>query len=204
MNLQEMLGSDFHEGMTIEEVNTALSGKKFADLSTGQYVDVNKYKSELAAKNAELAKKQEEINSRLSDDEKTQASIKADKDRIKELEKQIEQQRITSNVDGVKSLTNNIVSTFELKSDDADYNDMVSVLSKVDTESARKTASYINKLVKDAYDKGKMDASKNNLGDFGKGVGKSASASAIGAFGAELAKETSAANVDPEYYFKKN
>ena len=205
MNLQEMLGDSFHEGMTIDEINTALSGKKFADLSTGQYVDANKYKADIASKNAELAKKQEEINSKLTADEKTQADIKADKDRIKQLEQQIEQQRVSSNVDGVKALTSSVLSTLEIKNDDVDYNAMVDVLSKIDSDNARKTATYINKLVKDAYEKGKTDADKNNLGGFGAGVGKpSTSGSVVGKFGADLAKEMTSSNVDPEYYFKKN
>ena len=43
MNLQELLGADYVEGMSIDAINNALSTRKFADLSTGQYVDKNKY-----------------------------------------------------------------------------------------------------------------------------------------------------------------
>ena len=85
MNIQEMLGDAFHEGMTIEEINTALSGRKFADLSTGQYVDANKHKAEVEALNKTLAKKTSELNARLSDDEKAAASREADKAYIKQL-----------------------------------------------------------------------------------------------------------------------
>ena len=40
--LQALLGDSYKEGMTIEEIGEFFKGKKFADLSTGNYVDKNK------------------------------------------------------------------------------------------------------------------------------------------------------------------
>ena len=44
-NLKKLLGDGYHEGMTVEEINSALNGKNFVDLKSGRYVDKNKYDS---------------------------------------------------------------------------------------------------------------------------------------------------------------
>jgi hypothetical protein len=43
--LKEILGDAFKEGMTFDEVESALSNKNLADLSTGNYVALGKYNS---------------------------------------------------------------------------------------------------------------------------------------------------------------
>lgn len=42
-NLKNLLGSAYHEGITVEEINTFLSGKNYVNLKDGGYVDKNKY-----------------------------------------------------------------------------------------------------------------------------------------------------------------
>lgn len=44
-NIKSLLGDAYKEGMTLEEVNRALEGKKLVDLSTGEYVSKGKYDS---------------------------------------------------------------------------------------------------------------------------------------------------------------
>lgn len=43
--LKEILGEAYKDGMTVEEIETAISNKKFADLSTGAYVSISKYQA---------------------------------------------------------------------------------------------------------------------------------------------------------------
>ena len=43
MDWKLLLGDAYKEGMTLEDVNAFFKGKKFADLSTGNYVDKNKF-----------------------------------------------------------------------------------------------------------------------------------------------------------------
>ena len=57
MNLQELLGEAYNENMSIEDINNALQGKNLADLSTGNYVDINKYNREIQDLQAKLTKK---------------------------------------------------------------------------------------------------------------------------------------------------
>lgn len=42
-NIKNLLGSAYHENITIEEINSALEGKKYVDLSSGEYVAKGKY-----------------------------------------------------------------------------------------------------------------------------------------------------------------
>ena len=202
MNLQEMLGDAYHEGITVEEINTALSGKKFADLSTGNYVDAHKYKTDLEAKNNELSNVRKELDARLSDSEKEEANRNADKAKIKELEDFIKQQTISSNRDRVESLTGDVKAILGIDEKNEDYINMLNVLSKDETESARSVAAYINKIAKESYEKGKKDANKDNLGNFSEGIGKSGEKASDASFGKMLAESGKPA-IDPNYYFKK-
>lgn len=44
--LRELLGSAYKEGMTLEEAEKALASKRLADLSTGEYVSIEKYNAD--------------------------------------------------------------------------------------------------------------------------------------------------------------
>lgn len=204
MNLQEMLGDAFHEGMTIDEINTALSGKKFADLSTGGYVDKNKYNADLQAKDAELQKKAQELSAKMTAEEKAQAAD-AEKDAlIESLKKQI----LDSNVYNSKSTAESIMakskSTLGISDGDASYDNFIKSISTDNVETTKVLATYINKLVQDGYNKGRDDASKDNLGNFGKNVNTTSTGNgeSVENYGAQLAKSTVTKQVDSDLYFK--
>lgn len=55
-DLKELLGADFKDGMTIDEVNAALKDRKIVDLATGEYVGKGKY--EAAIKERDDARKE--------------------------------------------------------------------------------------------------------------------------------------------------
>ena len=121
MNLQEMLGDAFHEDMSFDEINTALSGKKWADLSTGNYVDANKYKADLEAKTNELSNVRKQLDAKLSDSEKEAASREADKAKIRELEEFIKNQNVASNRDRVEALTGDVKTILGIENNNEEY-----------------------------------------------------------------------------------
>lgn len=203
MDLQEMLGDAFHEGMSIDEINTALSGKKFADLSTGNYVDKNKYDADLKAKDSEIQRKAEALSQKMNDDEK-KAAADAEKDAlIERLEQQIKNQTIDTNRTKAETLTTDVRTILDIKPDDGGYKGLLDALSNIDGDAPSAVATYINKLVKDSYEKGKKDATKDGLGKFADGVGKQSTPGKeeVGSFGKKLA-ESNKPDVDPNYYFK--
>lgn len=203
MNLQEMLGESFHEGMSIDEINAALSGKKFADLSTGAYVDKNKYEADLRLKDNELQRKAQELSAKMTAEEKAQAK-EAEKDALIEtLKKQI----LDSNVYNSKSTAESILSSSKnilgIADGDASYEAFIGSISSDNLDNTKTLATYINKLVQDSYKKGKNDASKDNLGAFSKNVSTASSGDgkATENFGAQLAKMNTIKEVDSNLYF---
>lgn len=59
MTIKELLGDAYREDMTIAEIESALAGKKLADLSTGEYVSKKKYDDEVAKRTTLETKVQE-------------------------------------------------------------------------------------------------------------------------------------------------
>ena len=80
MDLKELLGEAYKEGMTFEEVNTALSSMKLADLSTGKYLNKDMVEAERAKLENEKKDLEQQLNAKLTDDEKT-AKLAAEKDK---------------------------------------------------------------------------------------------------------------------------
>lgn len=76
--LKELLGDAYKEGMTIAEVEAALSGKKLVDLSTGNYVAKEKY-DRLNTEHSELKTQYDEYKKGTSDFE----AIKQEYDSLK-------------------------------------------------------------------------------------------------------------------------
>ena len=204
MNLKDLLGENYHDDMTFEEVSNALSGMKLADLSTGAYVDKNKYEADIKAKNSEIQKKNDELTAKMTADEKAQAE-EAKKDAlIDELRKQI----INSNINTSKSAAESILAgsrtILGIEDTDEAYTTFIGSISGENLDNTKTLATYINKLVQDSYKKGKEDASKNNMGAFAKGVTTSASGDGktVENLGAQLAKASTVKAVDSNLYFK--
>lgn len=204
MNIQEMLGDAYHEGMTIDEMNAALSGKKFADLSTGAYVDKNKYDAENSTKDAEIKKLREELNAKMSDEEKTQQAQNEKDALIESLKQQIKIGNMNTSKSNAESLLAESKSILGIKDGDKDYGNFIASISGEDLESTKTLAKYINNLVKDSYEKGKKDASKDNLGNFAKGIstGSSESGKGVENYGKIIANLEKTTDVDANMYFK--
>lgn len=190
--LKEMLGDSYKEGMTFDDVSAFFEGKNYADLSTGNYVDKNKYDNKVNELSGQLKDTQNKLNEKLTDDEKTAKASQDQANRIKELEKLLSDNTIASNKNLVNNTLTGVRDILELKADDKDY---VAFVENVTTEDGNKTTSvinYVSKLVKDSYEKGKKDALKDEMGNFGKnkGQGSSSKEDEIGKLGKELANQS--------------
>ena len=82
--IRELLGDNYKDGMTFEEVETALASMKLADLSKGEYVSKGKLTDfEVRAKKAE-----DELRKRMTDDEKRQQEVAEREAYYKNIEKE--------------------------------------------------------------------------------------------------------------------
>lgn len=91
MTLKELLGTNYKDGMTVEEAEEALKGKNLVDLSNGEYVSKSKYTDDtklLAQYKAAVEGKQAEIDKAV---EAAKAAAKTEYE--KEYEKKLEAER---------------------------------------------------------------------------------------------------------------
>lgn len=202
-NLKNVLGEAYHEGITAEEVNNFFAGKSFADLSTGQYVDKNKYERDIQALNTTITEKQNALNAKLTDDEKKQAAANADKAEIARLQKLLQENSINSNKDLAIGTMSSVKSLLELKDDDNEYNTFINTIVSEDRGKTSSIATYISKITKDAYEKGKKDATKDAMGEFGKDSKGGNSSKKETNLGAELAKNSMKKPQSVDYFARK-
>lgn len=85
MGLKELLGDAYKDGMSIDEIDTALSGKKLVDLESGEYVSKGKLtdalnKVKLAEDKAQKISQEytDFKNSKMTDEEKANEKAKED------------------------------------------------------------------------------------------------------------------------------
>lgn len=191
MNLKEMLGDAYKEGMTFEEVSNFFEGKKFADLSTGNYVDKNKYESEVNSLKTQLSEKDTALKNKMSDDEKAKLAQQEKDAEIERLKTMLTNTAITGNKNTVNGITLSAREILGLDANDENYVSFVDNITTEDDTKSTSIATYVTKLVKDAYEKGKKDATKDDMGSMGKGKGNDNGQSnpkdELGEFGKKLA-----------------
>lgn len=95
--LKELLGDAYKDGMTFDDIETALQDKKLVDLSGGEYVSKGKLtdalnKAKVAeGKFADLSKEYEEYkNANMTDAEKQKAKAEADAEELSRILKENE------------------------------------------------------------------------------------------------------------------
>jgi predicted nuclease with TOPRIM domain len=200
MNLQELLGEAYKEDMSIEDINNALQGKNLADLSTGNYVDINKYNREIQDLQAKLSTKESEIqkvNTNANHESSENQAL------INQLQEQLKALELESNKSNAIASMSEAKTLLEIKDNDVEYASFLDNLSGLNKDVSHNLTSYVSKQIKNAYEKGKQDGLKNGLGDMGKQKGSSSNGAKKENFGKELAQKMNA-NVSTVDYFKRN
>ena len=204
-NLKDMLGEAYHDDITAEEDNNFFSGKKFADLSTGLYVDKNKYDRDIQNLNNTISSKDEELNSKLNDDEKKDKFYKDQTKEIERLKSLLKENTISSNKNLAIGKTSNIKTILGLKDNDNNYDTFINNIVSEDNEKTSVISSYVSKIVNDAYEKGKKDAMKDSLGGFGKRKKSDGESSKDeDNIGAKLAKRNASSKQTVDYFARNN
>ena len=201
--LKALLGDSYKDGMTLEEVNNALKGKKLADLSTGKYVDKDKFDTQINSLNAKLSEREQELNAKLTDEEKNAKASQEQAKRIQELEKMLKDNTISGNKNVVNSVLQNSRDILGIQATDSDFVSFVDNITTEDGEKTNKIANYISEIVKKSYEKGKQDATKDAMGDFGKHKGQGTSgkgSSEIEGLGKRLADAKKGNNEEYDYF----
>lgn len=167
MSLKEILGEDYREDMTDDEISTAME-KRF--LAGGKYelkekVDAERKKAAADKKNLEA-----KIKAKMNEDElgaKELEDLKAEIEALKaeKAENSRKHSKTISSANMSEART-----LLELKENDKEFDEFLNAISGEDSELSSKTSSYVMKLVKNAYEKGKALSTKESLGEMGKQV----------------------------------
>lgn len=204
--LKALLGDSYKEGMTVEEVGEFFKGKNFKDLSSGQYVDKNKFDSKVDELTKALNEKTNELNSKLTDDEKSQQASAEQQKEIERLKSLLSENKIDSNKVATNGILSNVKTTLEIKDNDNDFNKFIENIVSEDSAKSSEIANYVLNLVNKSYEKGKTDATKDSMGNFGKsknGSGDNKGQNEIGEIGKRIAKNSSTKSKEYDYFAKK-
>lgn len=167
MSLKEILGEDYREDMTDDEISTAME-KRF--LASGKYESKEKVNAERKKALNEKKDLEAKIKAKMSEDELGAKELEDLKSEIEALKaEKAENSRKYSKTISSANMSE-ARSILELKENDKDFEDFLNAISGEDSELSSKTSSYVMKLVKDAYEKGKALATKENLGEMGKQI----------------------------------
>lgn len=204
MDLETLMGDKYQEGVTtVDDVKSFLAESHLADLSTGAYVDKNKFDANIKAKDEQIKQLKAELSSKMTDDEKAQSVLDEKDGIIAELQATIAKSNRLNAKSGAEAALAEAKNTLGIAADDKDYDKFLSSISNEDFEQTKGLASYIGKLVQDAYTKGQKDASRDNLGEFSKDVATSSSNKGGKTdLGTMLGKNAIKNDVDSEKYFK--
>lgn len=203
MDLKELLGDAYKEGMTFEEINTAISGKKIADLSTGKYVNKDMVDAERSKLENEKKELESQLNAKLTDDEKT-AKLAAEKDKqIQKLMEQLKANTLDANKNKIFSSTNEMRAKIEVSDTDEDFNKFANLVTLEDNDNSTFVSNYLSQIMKKAYEKGVSDTKKAQIADNrvqnnnqGESKGKELD------YGAKLAQKRKATSNNTYNYFE--
>lgn len=167
MSLKEILGEDYREDMTDDEISVAME-KRF--LASGKYESKEKVDAERKKALSEKKDLEAKIKAKMSDDElgaKELEDLKAQIEALKaeKAESDKKHSRTISSANMAEART-----ILELKENDKEFEEFLNAISGENSEVSSKTSSYVMKLVKNAYEKGKALATKESLGEMGKQV----------------------------------
>lgn len=150
MDIQSILGNDFKDGMSIEEINAALANKKLVDLSAGGYVSKEKFDAiskEYAKSTSELKKIKE---STLTEEQKREEASKAQLEEIASLKRNLSKSQAEAVFKGV-GLT------------EEEYSSFIDACICEDGEKTKELATNIANLIKSRVDKTKEETEKETL-----------------------------------------
>lgn len=170
-SLEEIMGSSYHENMTSDEINSFFENRL---LATGKYENKEKVDAERKKNSATIKELQTKIQGNLSEDELKKQETEALKAEIEQLKESQKLSRLeTSRLKAEGSLAETKVLMGI--TDDKEYKKFIENISDEDSSKTDNISKYINKLVKDAYEKGKAEGTKKSLGEMGKQYSKGSS-----------------------------
>ena len=190
--LKQLMGENYHEGMTAQEVQEYFQklGEK-SILETGNYVNKQMAEAEKNKIQKLLEEKEKALNAKMTDEEKAALAQAAKDKELQELKELLAKTTISANNNKAFGLTAEARLNADIKDDDAEFTEFLGHIVSDDETKTTKISSYINKIVKAAYEKGKADITKNKMakmGNFNQNQNNNGDGEEKGSLGERLAK----------------
>lgn len=159
-----------------EEELKALLGENFegakeffknAVLGNGDYVLKGKSDAEKKALQDKLNEANQKLKANMSEDDQRKADAEAKDALIAQLQEQLKGSKINANQATAIGNIAEATTLIGLKSDDKDLAKFIANIATEDAEKTVEVSQYVNEIIKDAYEKGKAEATKQNLGKLG-------------------------------------
>ena len=167
--IKELLGENYHEGMTAQDIQEAFNKML---LNTGKYVNKDNADAQQRKLEADYKKQIDELNqtlnTKMTDDEKAKAAQKQRDEEFEAMKKMLAESKLNASLLNFKSNISDVKNLAGIEDDDEDFSKFVSNATLEDNEKNDSVSKYINSIVKKAYEKGKSDAVKEQLGKMGK------------------------------------
>ena len=162
--LKQLMGESYHEGMTANDVQEFF---KKSLLESGNYVNKEASDASIAKLRKELSEKDNQLKTKMTDDEKKAAEVQQQLAEFEELKKKYKEQTINSNKYQALGITASVKEKAKVKDDDKDFDEFLSEISSEDSEKTTKISKYIAKLVNEAYENGKAEMTKMKMAKMG-------------------------------------
>ena len=200
--MKKMLGEHYKDNLTEDDLEKFFKDKI---LGTGEYENKGKADAEKKRLEKQIADLNSKLSGKMSDEEKRVADEQAREEELEELKKQLaESKALNSRTKALSGLTE-AKTKAGIKDKDKDFEELVSSISFEDSEKASKIGSYISTLVKNAYEAGQANGTKNQLGIMGSfKAGSDEGEKEKGALGKELAETVKASQkVEKDFFERK-
>lgn len=198
--LKQLLGENYHEGMTAQEVQQYFQKSV---LESGNYVNKQMAEAEQNKLKKQLEEKENALQAKLTDEEKSALAQAAKDKELQDLKDLLAKNTLSANNYKAFGITAEARLNAGIKDDDAEFTNFLKGIVNDDEAKTTELSSYINKIVKAAYEKGKADITKNkmaNMGNFNKNENNDGEEK--GSFGAQLAKNAIASKNKNNSYFQ--
>lgn len=198
--LKQLLGENYHEGMTAQEVQQYFQKSV---LESGNYVNKQMAEAEQNKLKKQLEEKENALQAKLTDEEKSALAQAAKDKELQDLKDLLAKNTLSANNYKAFGMTAEARLNAGIKDDDAEFTNFLKGIVNDDEAKTTELSSYINKIVKAAYEKGKADITKNkmaNMGNFSKNENNDGEEK--GSFGAQLAKNAIASKNKNNSYFQ--
>lgn len=162
--LKKLMGDAYKEGMTSDEIQAFFKNQI---LGGGEYVNKQMAEAEKKKLQDALNKANNDLQTKMTDDEKKAAADQALKDEIEQLKAELLNSRINSCESDARSLTAKARLNAGIEDNDTEFDSFIKNIVSEDKDKTSKIANYITTIVEKAYEKGKSDATKNKLGGMG-------------------------------------